>query len=463
MILIDCGIMSVMNGQYKTKEEVLARAKGVVGKTFGELDIHGRLSHTGNKGSLGQVVEEGWFGFSPNSRAEYDFPEAKVELKVTPFVRRKDKKIRAKERLVCNIIDYMEEAEKANFFDSSFWKKCETMLILPYEYKKDVQRADFRIAAAFLHQFSYEDLKIIEQDWAWIVGKIRAGEAHLLSEAETTYLSACPKGPNNATLRRQPYSPILAMQRAYALKATYMTRVINQAFGKAPDEKLIRDASALKSRFEDYIQDMIRPYIGWTQQALESHFGLSGKAKNVRAQIVSAIYGIKGPLTDTEEFQKAGIYAKTVFVNKNGRMKEHISFPAFRIAELLEEPSWEESRFGELLRTRKFFFVVFKEGKDGEIRLWRTVFWHMPESDLNEVSKVWKQTRQTIRRGVRLWKKGNGTKNDLPKSKDNRIAHVRPHGHDGLDTDLLPDGRTITKQGFWFNKPYIEQVIGARQ
>lgn len=451
-----------MNGQYKTKEDVLARAKGVVGKTFGELDVCGRLSHTGNKGSLGQIVEEGWFGFTPNNRAEYDFPEAKVELKVTPFVRRKDKTIRAKERLVCNIIDYMEEADKANFFESSFWKKCETMLILPYEYKKDVQRADFCIAAAFLHQFSYEDLKIIEQDWAWIVGKIRAGEAHLLSEAETTYLSACQKGPNNTILRRQPYSSILAVQRAYALKATYMTRVIRQAFEKISDEKLIRDASTLKSRFEDYVQDIIRPYIGWTQQALESHFGLSGKAKNVRAQIVSAIYGIKGPLTNTEEFQKAGIYAKTVFVNKKGRMKEHISFPAFKIAELLTEPSWEESRFGELLRTRKFFFTVFKEGEDGETRLWKTVFWHMSEPDLNEVSKVWEQARQTIRRGVKLWRTRKGVENDLPKSTDNRIAHVRPHGHDGLDKDLLPDGRTITKQGFWFNKPYIEQVIGVR-
>lgn len=463
MILIDCGIMSVMNGQYKTKEEVLARAKGVVGKTFGELDIHGRLSHTGNKGSLGQVVEEGWFGFSPNSRAEYDFPEAKVELKVTPFVRRKDKKIRAKERLVCNIIDYMEEAEKANFFDSSFWKKCETMLILPYEYKKDVQRADFRIAAAFLHQFSYEDLKIIEQDWAWIVGKIRAGEAHLLSEAETTYLSACPKGPNNATLRRQPYSPILAMQRAYALKATYMTRVICQALGKASSERLIHDASALKSRFEDYVQNVIRPYLGRTQSELESQFGLSGKAKSVRAQIVSAIYGIKGPLTKTEEFQRAGIYAKTVFVKKTGRMQEDISFPAFKIAELLAEPSWEESKFGELLRTRKFFFVVFKESEDGEVRLWRTVFWHMPESDLSEVSKVWEQTRQTIHRGVKFWWKGTRLENDLPKSKNTRIAHVRPHGQDSSDIDLLPDGRPITKQCFWLNKSYIEQVIGAKQ
>ena len=451
-----------MNGQYKTKEEVLARAKGAVGKTFGELDVCGRLSHTGNKGSLGQIVEEGWIGFTPNNRAEYDFPEAKVELKVTPFVRRKDKKIRAKERLVCNIIDYMEEADKANFFDSSFWKKCETMLILPYEYKKGVRRADFRIAAAFLHQFSYEDLKIIEQDWAWIVGKIRSGEAHLLSEAETTYLSACPKGPSHTTLRRQPYSSILAMQRAYALKATYMTRVIRQAFGKASDEKLIRDASALKSRFEDYVQALIRPYLGQTQNELEARFGLSGKAKSVRAQIVSAIYGIKGPLTKTEEFQKAGIYAKTVFVKKNGRMQEDISFPAFKIAELLAEPSWEEAKFGELLRTRKFFFVVFKEEENGEIRLWRTVFWYMPHSDLEEVREMWEQTRQIIRRGVRFWRNGKRLENDLPKSKDNRIAHVRPHGQDSSDIDLLPDGRTITKQCFWLNKSYIEQVIGVR-
>ena len=454
--------MRLMNGVYKTKEEVLNRAKEAIGKTFGDLDVSRRLARGDNKGRLGLIVEEGWFHLKPNNRAEYDFPEAKVELKVTPFVRRQDGEISAKERLVCNIIDYMEEAEKHDFFDSSFWKKCESMLIMPYEHKDGEMRANFRIAAAFLHQFSYEDLKIIEQDWAWIIGKIQAGQAHELSEAETTYLSACTKGANRNNLRRQPYSSIPAMQRAYALKTTYMTRIIRQALGRRPSEGLVHDVNGLKGRFEEYVQDVIRPYVGWTQQALAAHFGLPAEtweSKGVRARIVSAIFSIKKTLSKTEEFQKANICAKTVFVNKKGRMKEDISFPAFKISELLAEPSWEEAEFGEMLRTRKFFFVVFKENERGEVLLNRTFFWHMPREDLEEARRVWEKTRQTIRQGVRFWRQGNRLRNDLPNSTENPISHVRPHGQDRTDVDVLPDGRTITKQCFWLNKHYIERVI----
>lgn len=460
-----------MNGCYRSKEEVLARAQGAVGKTFGELDVAGRLSRGGNKGGLGQVVEEGWFGLKPNSRAEYDFPEAKVELKVTPFIREKKGEIRAKERLVCNIIDYMEEAEKSDFFDSLFWKKCATMLIMPYEYRYGLPRDCFRIAAAFLHAFSNEDLAIIEQDWAWIVGKIRAGKAHELSEAETDYLAACPKGSSKRTVRPQPYSSELAMQRAYALKASYMTRVIRVALGKKPSPSLIRDRSALKGRFEDYVLETISPYLGWTQRALAEHLGVAMTGKDIRARLIAAIYGVKGRLSGTEEFQKANIYARTLHFERAKkkttscdasafRLKESLPLPAFRIAELLAEPTWEESEFQTLLRTQKFFFIVFKDGKDGEARLEQVFFWHMPEKDIAEAQKVWERTRELIRKGVVLTqRKGGRQGNNLPKLTENPVAHVRPHCQNATETDKLPDGRTITKQGFWLNNNYLMHVV----
>ena len=72
-----------MSNTYKTKEDVLRRAQEAVGKTFGEIDKTGRLS-TG-KGAAGNVIEESWFGYRPNSDPTPDFEEAGVELKVTPF------------------------------------------------------------------------------------------------------------------------------------------------------------------------------------------------------------------------------------------------------------------------------------------------------------------------------------------------------------------------------------------
>lgn len=91
--------------QYTTKEELVKRAKEVKGIPLRDVDTTGRLS-TGKR-AIGTVIEESWFGYTPNSESEPDFPEAGVELKVTPYIRGR-KGIRAKERLVCNIINYME-------------------------------------------------------------------------------------------------------------------------------------------------------------------------------------------------------------------------------------------------------------------------------------------------------------------------------------------------------------------
>ena len=104
--------------EYKTKESVLHRAQEAIGIPMSKIDKTGRIS-TG-KGAIGTVIEESWFGYSPNSESEPDFPEAGVELKATPYIRTKNG-IRAKERLVCNIINYMTEYTKT-FKTSAFWR-----------------------------------------------------------------------------------------------------------------------------------------------------------------------------------------------------------------------------------------------------------------------------------------------------------------------------------------------------
>ena len=108
--------------EYRTIEEVLERAKVAEGKPFKDYDIKNRLASSGNKGGLGQIIEEGLFGYDINSKSEADFFELGVELKVTPLKLDKKKRVVAKERLVLNIINYMEEY-KFTFETSSFWKK----------------------------------------------------------------------------------------------------------------------------------------------------------------------------------------------------------------------------------------------------------------------------------------------------------------------------------------------------
>src|SRR5699024_4257900 len=207
------------------------KAYAAEGKTFGEIDLTNRLANKRAKGGLGQVVEESYFGYEINSSSKPDFEYLNIELKVTPFKHNKNGTLSAKERLVLNIINYMEEIDY-EFFDSSFWRKNQKLLLMFYEWIPEKNRKDYRIIKSLLFSYPDEDLEIIKQDWELIVNKIKAGKAHELSEGDTNYLGACTKGANRKQLRKQPYSDIDAMQRAFSLKQSYMTVLVRKYINK---------------------------------------------------------------------------------------------------------------------------------------------------------------------------------------------------------------------------------------
>lgn len=459
--------------EYKTKEQILKKANEAIGIPLKDIDKTGRLKK--GKGAIGTVIEESWFGYSPNSEAEPDFPEAKVELKVTPYIKGLNGKIRAKERLVCNIINYMEEYDKT-FKTSSFWHKCETMLLMSYEHKKDIPKGEFKIDKAVLFSFPMEDLVIIERDWNIIMTKVRDGKAHLISEGDTMYLAACTKGANASSVRKQPFSDTMAKQRAYSLKSSYMTQILNQyIFGTATNERIITDWKQLqKHSFEDIIVEKLRPYFGKTREQLKKQFGVEDcSAKNLNEVLLAKMLGIKGKIAYTDEFQKACIVPKTIRVQRNGKIKESMSFPTFDFIKLSKETEWEESELYNYIAPTKFLFVIFQENDDGEYVFERVKFWNIPNDDLEEVQRVWERTVNTIRNGVKFEVTPNGVKNDLPKQTDSPVAHVRPHsrlsaykfsdgtiiGDIGRYALPLPDGQWMTKQCFWLNNTYIEEQI----
>ena len=305
---------------YDTPAKVLKRAQEAIGKKIKDIDTTGRLE-TG-KGAIGTIIEESWFGYSPNSTAEPDFPEAGVELKVTPY-KRTSKGISAKERLVCNIIDYMTEHEKT-FESSSFWHKCQKMVIMSYKYEDGVAKGEFSIDNALLFTFPNEYRAVIKNDWEKIVAKIRAGEAHLLTEGDTLYLAACTKGKNSSSVRRQPFSKIPAKQRAYSLKASFMTNILRRyIFGNENDEKIIKDWHLLETNsLEGIIEKKVSEYIGKTQRELKEKFNIDNSPKNLNMLLFSRMIGLSGDAERAHEFENANIIPKTICVDKDGSIKE---------------------------------------------------------------------------------------------------------------------------------------------
>lgn len=457
--------------KYPTLDELMEKAYAAEGKKFSDIDLTNRLENKKAKGGLGQVVEESYFGYQVNSNTEPDFEHLDVELKVTPFKHNKNGTLSAKERLVLNIINYMEEVHY-DFSTSSFWKKNKKLLLMFYEWLPDINRKNYQIVKSILFTYPEEDLEIIKQDWETIVSKIRDGKAHELSEGDTNYLGACTKGVNKKQLRNQPYSDKLAMQRAFSLKQSYMTVLVRKYIKK---EELVRFTSESELKVKSLnkiLADKFAPHIGKTLKKIATDFEikLNLKSKAFVPAAVSAFLGIKGTrLDDIEEFAKANIEFKTVRLEPNGKPRESMSFENIDF-NLWTTETWEESYIRNRFLETKFLFVVFeyketrRENPDRELYLKGIKLWNMPRQTVEtKIRELWDEVNLKIEEGINIkfepWGNGFRERNNLPKSGFNGVAHVRPKGSDGKDKVLLPNGQSITKQCYWLNNSYIADIV----
>lgn len=218
------------NKVYQSIEELLETAQSSLGVPFKEYDVNNRLNG-GNKGKIGQVIEEGLFHKGIDSRQEADFPELGVELKVTPMNRVGKEKdmVSAKERLVVTMINYMKDYN-VSFEDSHVLDKLNKVLLMFYFNEPEKMNYDLCVDKIFLYQFKdipEADKQIIINDYNIIIDKIKSGHAEDISESDTYYLSACTKGATAATsFVDQPFSSVKAKRRAFSLKPKYMTALL---------------------------------------------------------------------------------------------------------------------------------------------------------------------------------------------------------------------------------------------
>lgn len=486
---------------YKTKEEVLLKGREAIGIHFEEINKSNKLKEL--KGGIGKMIELDWFDIENNNTPEPDFKEAGVELKVTPYFYN-SRGLRAKERLVCNIINY-EKEDVTDFYASSFWEKNETILLMSYhdttpeidaKRKKNKEnklsnkekyelKKKFKIDEVALFKIPDRDLGIIMNDWSIIVDKIKNGQAHELSEKQTMYLAACTKGNTaESSMRNQRgKNNVKAKERAYSLKSSYMTYILNTfLYGEEEDENIIKDVDLVKYKgIEEYIIEKIKPYYGMSQAELKKLFKVTSSAKSLNRILISKILEVNN-VENSAEFKKAGINIKTISVESNGKnIKQNMSFPAVKFLDLVDE-SWEESMTKEIMVDTKYMFAIFKkdeyynedkrnsEHTENHLILNNILFWQLPKEDEEEVEKVWTRACKSIIKGAGLKKEKYGKRyrmtNTLPKQSESKVAHMRPHttksGYtdDSPYADMLPNGNYMTKQCFWFNREYIlKQII----
>ncbi len=453
-------------GRLYNRQEIELISKSAIGKSVNDIineEVVTVEDKVANKGGLGQLIEKYLFGMNNNSDAEPDFMPAGIELKVTPYKKIKGVKLSAKERLVLNIIDYMTEY-KNTFRSSHFWYKNNKIQLLWYLWEENKDKKDLIITHEKLLELEKnEDLKQIEEDWDFIINKIREGKAHEISEADTMYLGACSKGANALSTRKQPFSDIPAMQRAFCFKNSYMTQLVRKYIGNYSNvEKILKGTN---DTFNEFVLNIIAKYKGKSQNELMKEFNIDTKTKNVNSMLISRMFNVKSKLSETEEFQKAKIIPKTIRIEENGRIKESISFPYFKYTEIVNQ-DWETSDLREELETTKYMFFIFKM-ENGEYIFKGIKLWNMPEFDIEtSVMEMWKKTYNTIKTGNIVKSIENGIrKTNFVGMSENSVCHVRPHGRNASDVCKLPvadrlTGATeYTKHCFWINNNYIKKIF----
>lgn len=459
-----------------SKDSILDYALILVDKSLRQvLDNQSLESNLLNKGGFGQILEKYYFFKDLDSTSQPDFPEAALELKSSPLRRlRKQGELRAKERLVLNIINY-ETLINQDFFTSSFYTKNASLLLVFYFYDKERDVLDYKIKLVGIWDFPEEDLKVIEHDWRLIKRKVELGQAHTLSEGDTFYLGACTKGASAQSVRKQPYSDIPAKQRAFSLKIGYVNHIIAKLSGNQDGRigKLLKAPNLKVENFdiEEIVLKKIEPYYGKTPEeislSLDVQYNPESKQRfaQLSQELIKRILGVENK-QEVEEFSKADITLKTVRLNEEDLPYENLSFSAFKYEQLLQEHDWELSSFNEQLE-KMFLFIFFKITEDNKYALEKAVFWNMPYKDRLEAKKVWEHIKLLIRTGCivkEVTPKGI-YKTYFPKQAENRVAHVRPHARHRDDTYPLPIPDQLTskteymKHSFWLNTQYIRDSV----
>lgn len=416
-----------------------------------ESPIYNKKKYKG-KGGFGNFLEEVYFNKKNDSKSQPDFPEAGVELKVSPLKILKNNQIRVKERLVLNHFKYSDIVNES-FDESHFLYKASLILIVFYFYENNKELGNLRISFSDFWECLKEDEAQIREDWETIVNKIKKGKAHEISEGDTLYIGACTKGATaKASMQSQPYSDILARGRALCFKTNYINQIYIILKERQTGKILqFREFKNKNTSLKVQVLERFNPYISLDAKNICDKLNISynPKAKGFYSRLSWNILGFKKKCNNIFEFKASGLQLKTIRLEPNLKFKESISFPAFDYCDILNE-KWEDSTFYTQI-TSQFIFIIFKHDDiNVEYHLDKILFWNVPEKDLETIHNVWKDTRKKI--------KDNNYDNFI-KLTDRQKVHVRPHDTKGSKPMLTPQGYGLSRKSFWLNKSYIQEEV----
>lgn len=148
---------------------------------------------------------------------------------------------------------------------------------------------------------------------------------------------------------------------------------------------------------------------------------------------------------------------KIVRLNKRYKVQESSPLLDLNFQTIIDE-NWKDTDLYALFKKPLHFLVLRDEEKD--VKFLGVFRWSLSESDTEQhIRPFWEKLQRIVQEGVVLQETSRGISNNLPGQADHPVLHVRPKARNSKDTTLLPDGRSITKQGVWLNSNYIRELV----
>ncbi len=441
----------------RNAESILEHARRLDGRSLEELYPDACAgSENAGRGNLGQLVEQLHFGIKANNDSRPDFVHACLELKTTGLLpTTRQSKYIAKERLTLSMIDF-NEIPNETFYTSAFVKKNASLLIMVYQYEKSVHVCQRRFVTSFVYQIPPEDKEVFEEDWAWIQSKIRNGEAHLLSESQTSYIAAATKGADSSDTVGQPFSDVPAMRRAFCIKRPYLDYIIRRHLGQTvvSPTSLRKRATAQETELslDEMVVERVKRYVGMKKTELFRVFNRPvSSAKNWASILVKLMLGMSAD-DEVAEFVKSGLSVKTVTTIGGKVLPESMSFSQIKYRSVLTE-DWEESYLHGVL-TSRFLVLVFNRDTRSSEPVFRGVFfWSLPSAAVDEGYEFWQCIKSAISRA---------DFETIYALRSTSYYHIRPKARNSYDMQQIEiAGRVFyaKKMAYWINSAIVKKEL----
>lgn len=447
-----------MEKKFKNEEELIDFANQLIGHSVDEVfsDAEIKSSTKGNKGRIGHLVEESFFGYKKNNKQAPDFEKLGIELKVTPLKELKNGTTTPKERMVLSMLNHEDIVDNEDLTDSQLWIKMRRILIIWYLYSPDFRLNKFTLVH-LLKTESEVNFNQLKKDWVKIRKYIIEGKAHELSESITKYLSVSRKGSGGKESKiKQPFSEEKYYKRAFTLKPSYMRKLQESVIGDI-------DEFPLFAKMETKL-------VG---KQLINLAPAKYRASDVKAPKQFAAIAVNHAMGFTS-FKKMSLAfeeesefktVKTIPVvyrkgAKSFRIKESfkINVPISNEANNLD---WEDSEFSKIFNNEFVCVLYIHNEKDiKKSKIMNVVKFDFKDKDIDFVIDAYNEFRRRTKEGGLVSENGNV---NFIKISDKVGVHFRPWATNKKDTFTTSYGETGTKTALWLNPDLIESLVNKNK